>query len=66
MQEKRGAEIRNAGKEVVQDMRDAGQGCRDVNDNTSSSIIKLRYRIVSIAKRNENVQKCLTVIESKI
>ena len=52
MQEKRGAEIRNAGKEVVQDMRDAGQGCRDVNDNTSSSIIKLRYRIVSIAKRN--------------
>ena len=42
---------------------------RDVNDNTSSSIIKLRYRIVSIAKRkrlkmlntdrkeNKNVQK---------
>ena len=28
---------------------------RDVNDNTSSSIIKLRYQIVSIAKRNENV-----------
>ena len=26
-------------------------GGRDVNDNTSSSIIKLRYRIVSIAKR---------------
>ena len=30
---------------------------RDVNDHTSSSIIKLRYRIVAIAKRNENVQK---------
>ena len=29
---------------------------RDVNDNTSSSILKLRYRIVSITKRNENVQ----------
>ena len=28
---------------------------RDVNDNTSSSIIKLRYRIVLIAKQNENV-----------
>ena len=28
---------------------------RDVNDNTSSSIIKLRYRIVSISKRNDNV-----------
>ena len=28
---------------------------RDVNDNTSSLIIKLRYRIVSIAKRNENI-----------
>ena len=29
---------------------------RDVNDNTSSSIVKLRYRIVSITKRNENCQ----------
>ena len=28
---------------------------RDVNDNTSSLIIKLQYRIVLIAKRNENV-----------
>ena len=28
---------------------------RDVNNNTSSSIIKLRYRIVLIAKRNENI-----------
>ena len=43
-----------------------GVQSRDVNDNTSSLIIKLRYRIVSIAKRNENVQKCKTVIESKI
>ena len=39
---------------------------RDVNDNTSSSIIKLRYRIVSISKRNENFQKFNLVIESKI
>ena len=39
---------------------------RDVNDNTSFSIIKLQYRIVSIAKRNENVPKCKTVNESKI
>ena len=28
---------------------------RDVNDNTSSLIIKLGYQIVSIAKRNENI-----------
>ena len=28
---------------------------RDVNDNTSSLLIKLRYQIVSIVKRNENV-----------
>ena len=27
----------------------------DVNDNTSSSIKKLLYRIVMIAKRNENI-----------
>ena len=42
------------------------EGARDVNDNTISSIVKLRYRIVSISKRNENVQKCKTLIESKI
>ena len=28
---------------------------RDVKDNTSSSIIKLRYRIVLIGKQNKNV-----------
>ena len=39
---------------------------RDVNDNTSSLIIKLQNRIVLIAKRNKNIQKCKTVIESKI
>ena len=39
---------------------------KDVNDHTTSSIIKLRYRIVSIAKRNENVQKSKILIERKI
>ena len=39
---------------------------RDVNDNTSSSIIKLGYRIVSISKRNENIQKAKILIQTKI
>ena len=36
---------------VVIDVKGMSVHSRDVNNNTSSSIIKLRYRIVSISKR---------------